>query len=243
VQAYDPAFAYEVAAIVQAGLHRMYGPDTPADERDVFYYLTLYNENYVMPAMPVGDPAAVTNGIVEGLYRWQTAPDGPSHRATVLFSGSAQKAAREAAAELAEHFDVAAELWSATSYKRLREDGLATTRWNRLHPGQPARTPRVAQLLGESSGPIVAVTDFMAIVPEQIARFVPDRSFTPLGTDGMGRSDTREALRRFFEVDAGHVVVATLAALAAQGEVKPEVVQDAMKRYDIDPDAVDPYLV
>ncbi len=242
-QAYDPAFAYEVAAIVQAGIARMFGADTPADERDVFYYLTLYNENYVMPAMPEGDVATIAAGIVEGLYRWQSPPDGPTNRATLLFSGSAQGAVREAAAELAEHFDVGAELWSATSYKRLREDALAVTRWNRLHPDQPTRMPRVTELLGETQGPIVAVTDFMHIVPEQIARFLPGRSFTTLGTDGMGRSDTREALRRFFEIDAGHVVVATLSALAAQGDVKPEVVTDAMARYGIDPDAVDPYKV
>jgi pyruvate dehydrogenase E1 component len=242
-QAYDPAFAYEVATIVQAGLQRMYGPDTPDSERDVFYYLTLYNENYRMPPMPEGDQDAIAAGIVEGLYKWADAPEGPSHRATLLFSGSAQKAAREAAAELAEHFDVAAELWSATSYKRLREDALAVERWNRLHPGEAPRTSRVADLLGESNGPIVAVTDFMALVPDQIARFVPGRSFTPLGTDGMGRSDTREALRRFFEVDAAHVVVATLTALANQGDVKPEVVADAIARYGIDPDAIDPYLV
>jgi pyruvate dehydrogenase E1 component len=242
-QAYDPAFAYEVAAIVQAGLHRMYGPDVPPDERDVFYYLTLYNENYVMPAMPEGNVEAISAGIVEGLYKWQDAPEGPSHRATLLFSGSAQGAVRAATRELAEHFDVSAELWSATSYKRLREDALAVARWNRLHPDQPARTPRVTELLADAQGPIIAVTDFMAMVPEQIARFLPGRSFTPLGTDGMGRSDTREALRRFFEVDTGHVVVATLAALAAQGDVKPEVVTDAMARYDIDPEAVNPYLV
>jgi pyruvate dehydrogenase E1 component len=242
-QAYDPAFAYEVATIVQAGLHRMYGPDTPADQRDVFYYLTLYNENYAMPPMPEGDPQAVAEGIVGGLYRWAEAPEGPSQRATILFSGAAQGAAREAARELAEHFDVAAELWSATSYKLLREDALAAARWNRLHPGEPPRLPRVAQLLGDSGTPIIAVTDFMAIVPEQIARFVPGRSFTPLGTDGMGRSDTREKLRRFFEVDTGNVVVATLAALAAQGDVKPELVAEAITRYDVDPEAVDPYLV
>ena len=218
-------------------------PDVPPEERDVFYYLTLYNENYVMPPMPEGNVEAISAGIVDGLYKWQTAPEGPSHRATMLFSGSAQGAARAAADELAEHFDVGAELWSATSYKRLREDALAVERWNRLHPDQPARTPRVTELLADSQGPIVAVTDFMTIVPEQIARFVPGRSFTPLGTDGMGRSDTREALRRFFEVDTGHVVVATLAALAAQGDVKPEVVTDAIARYDIDPEAVNPYLV
>jgi pyruvate dehydrogenase E1 component len=242
-QAYDPAFAYEVATIVKAGIERMYGPDTPPDERDVFYYIALYNENYSMPAMPDGDRQQVVDGIMGGLYRWADAPEGPGQRATILFSGSAQRAARQAASELAEHFDVAAELWSATSYKLLREDALAAARWNRLHPGEPPRVPRVAQLLGDSGTPIVAVTDFMAIVPEQIARFVPGRSFTPLGTDGMGRSDTREQLRRFFEVDTGHVVVATLAALAAQGDVKPELVGEAVARYDIDPEAVDPYLL
>ena len=243
VQAYDPAYAYEVATIVQAGMHRMFGPDTPPDERDVFYYITLYNENYVMPPMPEGDPQTIAAGIVEGLYRWQAGPDGPNHRATILFSGSAQGAARTAATELAEHFDVAVDLWSATSYKRLREDALATARWNRLHPEEPARTPRVTELLADAPGPIVAVSDSMAIVPEQIARFLPGRSFSPLGTDGMGRSDTRESLRRFFEVDAGHVVVATLSALAAQGDVKPETVTDAIKRYDIDPEAANPYIV
>jgi pyruvate dehydrogenase E1 component len=236
-QAYDPAFAYEVATIVRAGLHRIVaGPEA---ERDVFYYLTLYNENYPMPAMPDGlDPQHV----VRGLYRWADAPEGPTKKATLLFSGSAQGAARAAVAELAEHYDVALELWSATSYKALREEALAVERWNRLHPGQPARTPLVTELLADGAGPVVAVTDFMKIVPEQVARFVP-RAFVPLGTDGMGRSDTREALRRFFEVDTGHVVVAVLSALAAQGDIKPEQVADAMQRYDIDPDSVDPYLI
>ncbi|MET0580177.1 MAG: pyruvate dehydrogenase (acetyl-transferring), homodimeric type, partial [Ilumatobacteraceae bacterium] len=243
VQAYDPAFAYEVSAIVQAGLQRMYGAGSAVEDRDVFYYLTLYNENYVMPAMPEGDVATITEAIIGGLYKWRDAPEGPSLRATILFSGSAQGAAREAVVELAEHFDVGAELWSATSYKRLREDALDVARWNRLHPDQPSRTPRVTELLAEAPGPIVAVSDFMAAVPEQIMRFLPGRSFTPLGTDGMGRSDTREALRRFFEIDTGHVVVATLAALAGQGDVKPEVVIDAMARYEIDPDTINPYIV
>ncbi len=240
VQAYDPAFAYEVATVVKRGIARMFGPPQEGVDSDVFYYLTLYNENYAMPPMP--DDPGVEDGIMRGLYRWAAAPEGPATHATLLFSGSAHSAARTAAAELAEHYDVAAELWSATSYKALREEALAAERWNRLHPETPARTPLVAQLLADAAGPIVAVTDFMKIVPEQIARFVPGRSFTPLGTDGMGRSDTREALRRFFEVDAGHVVVAVLHTLAANGEVKPEVVSDAIRRYDIDPDAVDPYL-
>ncbi len=236
-QAYDPAFAYEVATIVQAGIERMYGPDTPAADRDVFYYLTLYNENYPMPAMPEGLAAA---DIMRGLYRWQTAEGDFQRRATLLFSGSAQGAARAAAMELMEQHGVGVELWSATSYKALREEALATERWNRLHPDQPARTPLVAQLLSESSGPIVAVTDFMKAVPEQITRFVPGRTFLPLGTDGMGRSDTREALRRHFEVDAGHVVVGVLSALAAEGQANADEVRSAIARHGIDPEAIDP---
>ncbi len=230
-EAYDPAFAYEMGAIVRHGLRRMYGPDP----EDVFYYLTLYNENYVMPAMADG----VEEGVIEGLYRWAPAPEGPRTRATVLFSGTAQGAARLAQDELAEHFGVGVELWSATSYKRLREQALSTERWNRLHPTEPARTPRVTELLADAAGPVVAVTDFMKAVPDQIARWVP-APFTPLGTDGFGRSDTREALRRFFETDGPHVVVAVLSTLAAAGEVKPEVVVDAMARYDLDPDLADP---
>jgi pyruvate dehydrogenase E1 component len=176
---------------------------------------------------------------MRGLYPWQESPES---KATVLFSGSAQGAARQAAAELAEHYDIHVDLWSATSYKALRDEALDVERWNRLHPGQPPRTPAVATMLADAPGPIVAVTDFMKIVPEQVARFLPGRLFTPLGTDGMGRSDTRESLRRFFEIDAAHVVVAVLAGLAAQGELKPEVVGDAIARYGIDPEAVNPVV-
>ena len=237
VQAYDPAFAYEVAEIVKAGIARMHGGDESLGNPDVFYYLTLYNENYPMPALP--ETPGIAQGIVDGLYRFADAP-AATHRATLLFSGSAHAAARAAAEVLHAQFDVGVELWSATSYKVLRDDALATERWNRLHPSQPARTPRVAQVLADTEGPIVAVTDFMKIVPEQVARWLPDRTFTPLGTDGMGRSDTRAELRRYFEVDEGHVVVAVLAALAARGEVDPSLVATAIAQYDIDPEAVDP---
>jgi pyruvate dehydrogenase E1 component len=246
VQAYDPAFAYEVAVIVREGLKRMYGPRTPGapgENPDVFYYLTLYNENYQMPALDTADRERIERGIVHGLYRWAVAPEGTAQRATVLFSGSAQGAARAAADELREHYDVGVELWSATSYKALREDALACERWDRLHPGEEARVPLVRRLLEDAPGPIVAVTDFMKIVPEQVARFLPDRPFVPLGTDGMGRSDTRQALRRFFEVDAGNVVVAVLTGLAQMGEVKSEAVSDAIARYHIDPEAADPQFV
>ncbi len=236
-QAYDPAFAYEVASIVQAGIERMYGDN--GQDPDVFYYLTLYNENYPMPAMPAGlDPAH----IVRGLYRWADVADGTEQKATVLVSGSAHGAARAAAAELADRYGIHVDLWSATSYKVLREDALAAERWNRLHPSQTAQVPLVTQLLGEGRGPVVAVSDFMKLVPEQVARFVP-RPFVPLGTDGMGRSDTREALRRHFEVDAGHVALAVAGALAAQGTIDAGVVADIMARHGIDADSVDPFTL
>ena len=236
-EAYDPAFAYETAEIIRHGIDRMYG----AEPEDVFYYLTLYNENIVMPPMPDGAAA----GIVEGLYRWADAPDGAptdGPAATIVFSGSAQGAAREAQERLAEQWGVRAELWSATSYKRLREQALETERWNRLHPGQTPRTPRVTELLDPSTGPIVAVTDFQRAVPDQVSRFVPaGRSWTSLGTDGFGRSDTREALRRFFETDADHVVVAVLAALAEAGELPVEQVAKAITDAGLDADAPVPW--
>jgi pyruvate dehydrogenase E1 component len=239
-QAYDPAFAYEMAAIIRHGIDRMYGNAGagPKDEDpDVFYYLTIYNENYVQPAKP--DDA--DEGIMRGLYKWADAPEGPSRRATILFSGSAQKAAREAQTELADQFDVAAELWSATSYKSLREDALSVERWNRLHPEDEDRVPYVTSQLEASQGPVIAVTDYMKVVPDQVARWVPDgREFVPLGTDGFGRSDTREALRRFFETDTAHVVVAVLSGLAEQGEAKPDEVAKAIRHYGIDADAPDP---
>jgi pyruvate dehydrogenase E1 component len=245
VQAYDPAFAFEVGAIVQAGIDRMFGGG-PADWTDVFYYITLYNENYQMPVMPPTD--GLSTQIVEGIYRFAEAPDvgDDAMPATILFSGSAHVAAQAAVAELAEQYDVAAELWSVTSYKALRENGLAAERHNRLHPSGERRTPLVAERLADSSGPITAVSDFMSLVPDQIRQFLHDddgnhRTFTTLGTDGMGRSDTREELRRFFEIDTGHVVVATLSGLLADGKIEPSVVEDAISRYDIDSSAVDPW--
>jgi pyruvate dehydrogenase E1 component len=178
---------------------------------------------------------------MRGLYKWADAPDGPSRRATIVFSGSAQKAARDAQAELAEQFDVGAELWSATSYKALREEALTVERWNRLHPEDDARVPYVTSTLASSTGPVIAVTDFMKTVPDQVARWVPDgRTFVPLGTDGFGRSDTREALRRFFETDTAHVVVAVLSALASSGDATADEVAKAIRHYGIDADAPDP---
>ncbi len=252
--AYDPAFAYEVAVIVRDGLDRMYG-EAP---EDVFYYLTLYNENYPMPAMPAGlepaglEPAGLEAGIVRGIYRFAAAPatgpqpaagaDGGRGRpATILFSGTAQGAAREAQQILAADHGVSAELWSVTSYKALREDALDAERWNRLHPTEAPRTPYVREALADAEGPVVAVSDFMKMVPDQVARFVPGH-FVSLGTDGYGRSDTRAALRRHFETDAAHVVVAVLKGLADTGDAKPEEVADAIEAYGIAADALAPRL-
>jgi pyruvate dehydrogenase E1 component len=229
-QAYDPAFAYEVAAIVKDGLQRMY-----VDNEDIFYYLTVYNENYVQPPKPEG----VDDGIVRGLYRFADRPEGGANQATILFSGPAQAAARAAQQELIEHFDVAADLWSATNYKLLREQAVDVERWNRLHPAAEPRVPFVTESLNNGAGPIIAVSDYMKMVPDQVGRWIPRRYIT-LGTDGFGRSDTREALRRFFEVDTGHVVVAVLSGLAAEGAVDPQVVSDAIDRYGIDPEVGNP---
>jgi len=231
--AYDAAFAYELGVIVQDGMRRMYGPDP----EDVFYYLTLYNENYVMPPMPEG----AEEGILKGLYRFAPAPEGPSRKATIIFSGTAQKAAREAQDLLAADHDVAAELWSATSYKALREDALAAERWNRLHPTESPRTPYVTEALSGASGPVVAVTDFMKSVPDQVSRWVP-ATYAALGTDGYGRSDTRAQLRRHFETDAQHVVVAVLSTLVQNDDAKPQEVADAIADYGLDPEAPDPLV-
>ncbi len=228
---YDPAFAFETGVIIRDGIERMY-----QNNEDIFYYITAYNENYVQPAMPEG----VERGILDGLYKWSDAPDGPTHRATILFSGSANLAARQAQQDLAEHFDVAADLWSATSYKLLREDALEADRWNRLHPAESPRTPFVTRALESGSGPVVAVTDFMRIVAEQVQPWVP-RPYIPLGTDGFGRSDTRSALRRFFETDTGHVVVAVLSGLVRDGVLPADVMGRAFDRYGIDPEVAPPW--
>jgi pyruvate dehydrogenase E1 component len=231
-EAYDPAFAYEMAAIIRDGIHRMYGRD-----EDVYYYLTMYNEPYVQPPKPPG----VDDGILSGIYPWAEAPDGVPHRATIVFSGPSHISARDAQAELAELYDVGVDLYSATSYKRLREEALEVERWNRLHPDQEPRVPYVTRALAGDVTPVIAVTDYMKVVPDQVARWV-GRPFHPLGTDGYGRSDTRKALRRFFEVDTGHVVVATLAAIAADGTIETSRIEDAIARYEIDPDLPDPRL-
>ncbi|MDH4117290.1 MAG: pyruvate dehydrogenase (acetyl-transferring), homodimeric type [Acidimicrobiia bacterium] len=230
-RAYDPAFAYELGVLIRDGLSRMY-----EQGEDCFYYLTVYNENYIQPPKPAG----VDQGIVDGLYRWAETPDGVRPGGAVLFSGSANLAAREAQQILADRYGVGVELWSATSYKALREEAMAVERWNRLHPDSPPQVPFVTRTLAGVDGPVVAVSDFMRMVPDQITPWVSQR-YSILGTDGFGRSDTRSALRRFFETDAAHVTVAVLSALAAEGRLDPGVARSAISDLGIDPDVAPPW--
>jgi pyruvate dehydrogenase E1 component len=228
--AYDPAWAYEVAIIVQDGLRRMHGVG-----EDLFYYITLYNENFTMPAMPEG----AREGILRGLYLFRPSPEARPLRAQLLGSGTMMPQVLRAQDILLETYGVAADAWSATSYGELRREALGVERWNRLHPGEKPLVPHVTQLLGATEGPIVASTDFMKAVPDMVGRWVP-REFTILGTDGFGRSDTREVLRRFFEVDAEHIVVATLSALARAEKCDAALAVAAIGEYGIDPEALDP---
>jgi pyruvate dehydrogenase E1 component len=258
--AYDPAFAYEIAVIVADGLRRMY-----AEGEDIFYYLTLYNENYPMPPMPPG----VEDGILKGLYKFKPGPgistrssgreSAPySHqesksrltsaatvqglKAHIVGSGTIINSALKAQEILAERYGVSADVWSATSYKMLRTDALRCKRWNMLHPTQPPKKSYVETLLAKEQGVFVAVSDYMRLVPDQIAPWVPGGLMT-LGTDGFGRSDTRARLRRFFEVDAEFTVIATLYALAEKGLVEREVVTKAIKDLGVDPEKIQPHIV
>ncbi|CAN5657685.1 pyruvate dehydrogenase (acetyl-transferring), homodimeric type [soil metagenome] len=229
---YDPAFAFELATIVKSGLTRM------IDEgEDVFYYLTIYNEPYSQPPMP----EECEEGILKGLYLYGQATEERRRRAQLFGSGSIMTQVLRAQELLAEHHDVAADVWSATSYQQLRVEALETERWNRLHPEEAARQPYVTSALESKEGPVIATSDSIKATPDQIARWVPSR-FVALGTDGFGRSDSREQLRRHFEIDAEHIVVAVLSALAQSGDAKPEEVSEAIKRYEIDPDRPSPYF-
>ena len=227
---YDPAYAYELAVIIHEGLRRMVG-----EQEDVFYYLTVMNENYRHPPMPEG----AEEGILKGMHRVREA-EGAKVR--LLGSGTILREVEAAAELLAQDFDIPAEVWSVTSYTELRREGLAIEREARLHPDAERRTPWVEKCLGGSTAPVVAASDYMKAMPDGIRAWVPGR-FEVLGTDGFGRSDYRRHLRRFFEVDRHHVTVAALHALAQDGEVDTALVKEAIAKYDIDPDAPDPVTV
>jgi pyruvate dehydrogenase E1 component len=230
-RAYDPTYAYELAVIVRDGLRRMV-----TEQEDVFYYVTVMNENYVHPPLPEG----VEDGILRGMYLLREARAGSSGRVQLLGSGAILREVVAGADLLEQDFGVAADVWSVTSFTELRREGLEVERWNRLHPTQTPRRAYVEECLAERGGPFVASSDYMRAFADQIRPFVPGR-YVALGTDGFGRSDYRVALRRFFEVDRHHVAVAALKALADEGAVEAEVVQAAIERYEIEADAAPPW--
>jgi pyruvate dehydrogenase E1 component len=224
--AYDPTYNYELAVIIQDGLRRMY-----AEQEDVFYYVTVMNENYVHPAMPEG----AEEGILKGMYLLREGAGG-GRRIQLMGSGTILREVEAAAEILASDWDVAADVWSAPSFTQLARDGREVERWNRLHPGEEPRTAYVQQSLAGREGPVVISTDYIRTFGGSIAPYITDRAVSVLGTDGYGRSDYRRKLRRFFEVDREHVVVAALRALGDD-----EAAAKAIERYEIDPEAVPPW--
>jgi pyruvate dehydrogenase E1 component len=232
---YDPTFSYEVAVIIQDGLRRMIG-----EQEDVWYYLTLMNENYEHPAMPEG----VEENILKGIYLFRAAEgnenlgnDAP--RVQLLGSGTIFREVLAAADLLASDFDVAADVWSVPSFTELRREGLDVDRWNRLHPTEEPKRSHVETMLSDRPGPVIAATDYIRAFADQIRPFI-DRRYAVLGTDGFGRSDYRKALRSFFEVDRHFVTLTALHALAQEGLVPRERVAEAISKYDIDPEKRNP---
>jgi pyruvate dehydrogenase E1 component len=231
--AYDPAFAYEIAVIIQDGIRRMY-----IDQESIFYYLTVMNEQYPMPVMPDG----ARDGILKGMYRFRAAskPDAPQ-RAQLFGSGAILTEVIKAQEVLESTYHVGADVWSVTSYSELYREGHACERWNMLHPGAAPKLPYATQCLKDVPGVFVAASDYVKALPDSIDRWLP-RPMLALGTDGFGRSESRAGLREFFEVDYRWVIVATLAALARDGAIPASVVQEAMKTHGVNPEKANPAI-
>jgi pyruvate dehydrogenase E1 component len=234
LKAYDPAFAFELAVIIRDGIRRMF-----AEQEDIFYYLTVENEPYPMPLMPEGSE----EGILRGMYRYRPSTNADADLQAHLFgSGAILNQALRAQEILGERFNVAADVWSITSFKELYSDGTACDRWNRLHTEDQHRRPWVRQSLRDTNGVYVVASDYVKALPQSIGKWFP-KAPVALGTDGFGRSESRPALRRFFEVDAAHIVVATLDALCGEGKLDREVVTAAIAEFGIDPDVPNPVTV
>ena len=228
---YDPAYAYELTVIIQDGIRRMY-----QEQEDRFYYITVYNENYAQPPMPEGD--GVREGILRGIYKYRAAEEGEA--AVQLFgSGSILNEALRAQKILAERYQISADVWSVTSYNELRREGLAVERWNRLHPSEERKTPHIVNVLQGASGPIIAATDYIKAVPDQLAPWLNGR-LTSLGTDGFGRSENREHLRRFFEISAEAIAQGALSALARTGAIDARRAEAAIAELGFAPEKRDP---
>ncbi|WP_286220792.1 pyruvate dehydrogenase (acetyl-transferring), homodimeric type [Marinobacter apostichopi] len=236
-KSYDPAYGYEMAVIVQHGIKEMF-----EDNQNVYYYLTIENENYEQPAMPKGKK--VEDGIMKGMYLLdsvETKGRKKSPRVQLLGAGAILNEVRAAAELLKEDFEIASDVWSVTSFNELARDGQHVDRWNRLHPDDSPKKAYITECLEKQQGPVVSSTDYMKLFSEQVRAFIP-QTFVTLGTDGYGRSDTREKLRSHFEVDRYHVAVTALSALAQDGEVKKDVVLEAMRKYGIDRNKTNPVL-
>jgi pyruvate dehydrogenase E1 component len=229
---YDPTFAYELAVIIQEGLRRMV-----QNQEDVYYYITLMNENYTHPALPNG----AESGILKGLYNFSKSK-AKGEKVQLMGSGVILREVIAAAEMLEKDWNISADVWSATSFTELRREGLDCERWNMLNPEKPQRVNYVAECLKDATGPVIASTDYMKSFAEQIQRFVPNK-FVALGTDGFGRSDSREALRDFFEVDRRYVVVAALKALCDEGKLPATKVAEAVKKYKLDGNKPNPVTV
>jgi pyruvate dehydrogenase E1 component len=232
---YDPTFAYELAVIIHDGMRRMY-----VEQEDVFYYLTLMNENYAHPAMPEGAEA----GIIKGMYllNGQKAQGKKKPKVQLMGSGTILREVIFAAELLEKDFGVVSDTWSVTSFTELRRDGIDCERWNMLHPEDKPRASYVEQCMAGHEGPVIAATDYMRSFADQIRNFLP-RHYKVLGTDGFGRSDTRKHLREFFEVDRFYIAVAALKALADEGTIKTSEVTRAIALYNINPDKPNPVTV
>jgi pyruvate dehydrogenase E1 component len=235
IVAYDPAYAYELAVIMQDGVRRMYQED-----EQIFYYITVYNDDYEQ--VPIPDRPGVLEGIRKGMYRFSSkdvADSKVAARPQLFGSGPILRHVVKAQEVLAEKYGVATDVWSITSYKELRREGLEAERWNLLHPDQPAKSCFVQDELAKEAGPFIASSDYMRLVPEMIAKWVPGQ-YVILGTDGFGRSDSRESLRRHFEIDTEHVVYATLVGLLRDGKIGAEVVKQAIVDLKINPEKLNP---
>jgi pyruvate dehydrogenase E1 component len=231
LRAYDPAFAYETAVIIKDGIRRMYH-----ENESIFYYITVMNEPYVMPAMPAG----VEEGILKGLYRFRASENKKSKlRAQLFGSGAILREAIKAQEILEDQFGVAADVWSVTSYKALYNDGTETERWNLLHSNEPQRVPYLTQTLAGAPGVLVAATDYLKVLPDMVSKWMP-RRLAALGTDGFGRSESRASLRDFFEVDARFITLATLRELLSEGQITPDLFERAVKDLAINPDKPNP---
>jgi pyruvate dehydrogenase E1 component len=233
VVAYDVAFAFELAAVIEDGLSRMYEKN-----ENIYYYITLQNEDYPMPPMPEG----ARDGVLKGIYKFRNAEKKLKNHVQLFGSGSIMQQVLKAQALLAEKFDVSADVWGVTSYQQLRNDGMSCERFNRLNPEQTPRVPYITQVLTGVEGPFIAASDYIKATADVVARFIPGR-FVPLGTDGFGMSDTREALRRHFEVDAESIAIGALDGLRQEGKLSGKDLAVALQQLGIDTGKIEPMTV